>query len=181
MSRDAHIYKMSFSYAPADAPENWKIACYPGLSIEECMEELEKIKKLWHIVQAGILCPGGHAHGIRQSQPQRIEQKKRGRAEHMGQEISNPDSQYGDNAGYGASQARFEKPKKIQRLPERCAQSGLGGMADGSPDWYVRPWPDEPEDVPRVAEGVPNRTARIKAIGNAWVPTQAAEAWRVLK
>ena len=33
-------------------------------------------------------------------------------------------------------------------------------------------WPPEPEGVPRVAQGVPNRVDRLKAIGNMVVPKQ---------
>jgi DNA (cytosine-5)-methyltransferase 1 len=38
-------------------------------------------------------------------------------------------------------------------------------MADGLPDWA-----HEPDDVPRVAAGVKDRAARLKALGNAVVP-----------
>ena len=40
-------------------------------------------------------------------------------------------------------------------------------------------WPPEP-DVGRVADGVPNRVDRLKALGNGQVPAVAAEAWRLL-
>lgn len=38
----------------------------------------------------------------------------------------------------------------------------------------------EPADVPRVAVGVDNRTARLKCIGNGQVPQAAEIAWRIL-
>jgi hypothetical protein len=38
----------------------------------------------------------------------------------------------------------------------------------------------EPDGVPRVATGVPQRVARLKAIGNGQVPATAAIAWRIL-
>ncbi len=40
-------------------------------------------------------------------------------------------------------------------------------------------WPPEP-DVGRVAHGVPARTHRLRLLGNACVPAQAALAWRIL-
>ena len=48
---------------------------------------------------------------------------------------------------------------------ERVAQPGMGGMADG-----VSRWLDEPEGIPRVIGKVPDRTHRLKALGNAVVP-----------
>jgi len=38
----------------------------------------------------------------------------------------------------------------------------------------------EPEGVPRVAVGVPQRVNRLKAIGNGQVPSCAALAWKTL-
>jgi DNA (cytosine-5)-methyltransferase 1 len=40
-------------------------------------------------------------------------------------------------------------------------------------------WNLEP-DVGRVANGIPNRIHRLKGLGNAQVPLQAATAWRLL-
>jgi len=51
------------------------------------------------------------------------------------------------------------------------AQPGLGGMADGFPGWVDGYWDIEP-DIPRVARGIPHRTERLKALGNAVVPQQ---------
>jgi hypothetical protein len=45
----------------------------------------------------------------------------------------------------------------------------------GSASW----WQSEPS-VGRVADGVPARVDRLKAIGNAQVPLCAATAWRIL-
>lgn len=62
----------------------------------------------------------------------------------------------------------------------RPTEPGLGGMADGLADRMDRPWPPEPAGVPRVATGIQNRVARLKAIGNGQVPQCAALAWKVL-
>lgn len=60
--------------------------------------------------------------------------------------------------------ARREKPV--------LAESGLGGMADGLSYLLDGYWRIEP-DVPRIVKGkLPNRAARIKALGNAVVPQQ---------
>lgn len=51
----------------------------------------------------------------------------------------------------------------------RPTQPRMGGMAHGLPDWVD----GEPAGIPRVATGVKNRAARLKALGNAVVPAQA--------
>jgi DNA (cytosine-5)-methyltransferase 1 len=52
---------------------------------------------------------------------------------------------------------------------------------EGQPDQRNRggPWPVEP-DVGRVANGVPARVDRLKAIGNAQVPAVVRVAWHIL-
>lgn len=40
--------------------------------------------------------------------------------------------------------------------------------------------PSSPHHVPRIAANVLHRTARLKALGNAQVPAQAALAWAIL-
>ena len=64
----------------------------------------------------------------------------------------------------------------------RLSQSRLGRMADGLADSLDAPadWLEEPENLPRVAQGIPHRVHRLKAIGNGQVPQAAALAWRVL-
>jgi len=49
-------------------------------------------------------------------------------------------------------------------------------MDYGTPEW----WDQEPEGVPRVANGVKHRVNRLKAIGNGQVPLCAALAWSIL-
>lgn len=41
-------------------------------------------------------------------------------------------------------------------------------------------WDEEPLDVPRTGRGIPNRTARLKAVGNGQVPSCAARAYQIL-
>ena len=53
-------------------------------------------------------------------------------------------------------------------------QPGLGGVADGFPaqmDGHSL-WAKEPADIPRLTEDVPNRSKRMKTLGNAVSPPQ---------
>jgi hypothetical protein len=60
---------------------------------------------------------------------------------------------------------------------EPLPQSAVNEWADKvrSGEW----WANEP-DIPRVAQGVPNRTHRLKAIGNGQVSPVVAMAWQLL-
>jgi DNA (cytosine-5)-methyltransferase 1 len=73
------------------------------------------------------------------------------------------------------------------RRERRLAQPGVGGNADGLPCGLdTHRWPagrgeaQHEGEPPRTAAGVPQRAARLKALGNAVVPQVAALAWRVL-
>jgi DNA (cytosine-5)-methyltransferase 1 len=50
---------------------------------------------------------------------------------------------------------------------KRLAESGMGGIADGVSAWLDGSWE---RGIARVASGVPDRVARLKALGNAVVP-----------
>ena len=54
------------------------------------------------------------------------------------------------------------------------SQPGLGRVADGFPaqmDGHSL-WAKEPADIPRLTEEVPNRSKRMKTLGNAVSPPQ---------
>ena len=63
-----------------------------------------------------------------------------------------------------------------QRRGGRATQSCLGRVLDGLPAGLHGHWPAAPGqpqhdwEPPRLARGIPNRTARLKALGNAVVP-----------
>jgi len=56
------------------------------------------------------------------------------------------------------------------------SQPSVGGVADGLSTWL-----DEPRDIPRVATGVKQRTARLKGLGNAIVPQIAMQIGLTIK
>lgn len=68
----------------------------------------------------------------------------------------------------------------------RQAESVVGGMADGISHWLDdcrngTLWTPDEKGLARIAVDVPNRAARLKAIGNAQVPLCAAVAFVTLK
>lgn len=76
----------------------------------------------------------------------------------------------------GGSGTQEQEP---QRSVRRTAESVLGGMADGFPNWMdgdldfiINHYWDEEPDIPRIATGVEHRVDRIKCLGNAVVPQQ---------
>lgn len=67
-----------------------------------------------------------------------------------------------------------------ERAGWRLPQSDMGLLAHGLATGLGGPWATEPADVPRVATNIPQRVARLKALGNGWVPLCAAVAWTLL-
>lgn len=63
---------------------------------------------------------------------------------------------------------------KDEELNRIGAADYAGGASGEQAGWSVEP------NVGRVVDGVPARVDRIKALGNAQVPLQAAVAWKIL-
>jgi DNA (cytosine-5)-methyltransferase 1 len=71
--------------------------------------------------------------------------------------------------------------ESTERRRGRLVEPGLGGMAPGSADWLDgRIWWGRELDIPRVAKGVKNRSARLRALGNCVVPAQAYPIFRAI-
>ena len=72
--------------------------------------------------------------------------------------------------------ARGHSDEGLQGNRQWKPQSKLGGMADG-----LSRWVDEPRDIPRVSQGVPNRVQRLKGLGNAILPQIAMRIGQTIK
>lgn len=81
----------------------------------------------------------------------------------------------------GQDQQRPEQhPDAVQTLPRLLAHAGeANGECCGGQDASGTWWEVEPR-IGRVADGVPARVHRLKALGNAQCPLQAATAWCLL-
>lgn len=55
----------------------------------------------------------------------------------------------------------------------------IAGICDSAQSSIISRWPPEPAVV-RVVHGVPFAVDRVRCLGNAVVPAQAAHAWRIL-
>ena len=65
-------------------------------------------------------------------------------------------------------------PHNTHHIGKALPQPGLGRVADGFPaqmDGHSL-WAEEPSDIPRLTEDVPNRSKRMKTLGNAVSPPQ---------
>ena len=166
--------------APHKRDRWWMLASLANASggrlSEPCEREMEQPRR------AEVVCSGldSHSNRERQLQPQGIKQDERGRSGDLCADVA--------DANPPRFQELLSSPVPGGPRPSLwCLDAGrregpikpdMGLLADElAPhvDW----WSEEP-DVGRVAEGIPNRGARLKMLGNGQVPLQAATAWKLL-
>ena len=93
-------------------------------------------------------------------------------------------SEHAEQTRVGRGRDAPDPPAPPQRVE---TQPGLGGVADGVPGGLdAHRWPagrgeaQHGWEAPRIAKDTPHSRPRLKALGNAVVPQQAAFAWRTL-
>jgi DNA (cytosine-5)-methyltransferase 1 len=95
--------------------------------------------------------------------PKTSELPRRENVSHASRELRYRDGSPRD----GSPRDGSAKPSNNYR---RSAQSRLGRVVDGLSSGLDGYWPAEPQDIPRTAKGIVNRTQRLKALGNSVVP-----------
>lgn len=99
-----------------------------------------------------------------------------------GKEVSEKELRGVWNSGAASSPPRGRQPQEHEpEEPEEPADA-LYLVPSVYPSYGRQAWVEGAWEatVPRVATGVPNRVARLKAIGNGQVPAAAALAWTLL-
>ena len=79
-----------------------------------------------------------------------------------------------DGKAWTARLSHVVYPHDPHHAGKALPQPGLGRVADGFPaqmDGHFL-WAEEPADIPRLTEDVPNRSKRMKTLGNAVSPPQ---------
>ena len=84
------------------------------------------------------------------------------------------------------SEGASTQPKDVpnsdsKRRCSRNAVPGMGNLANGLPPKLDGYWNQEPEGIPRVATGVPDRAKRLMGLGNTIVPQVAYELFKAIK
>lgn len=68
--------------------------------------------------------------------------------------------------------------RQVERFRQRKDRSFKTGQPNTWSDYRTRTWWKSEPGLGRVADGVANRSNRLKALGNGWVPGVAYEFWR---
>jgi len=118
------------------------------------------------------------------SKHERRSRHKEGLSARSGEDVPNTDGRLGETQHQRSvlgkqnteGSARGHSDEGLQGNRQWKPQSKLGGMADG-----LSRWVDEPRDIPRVSQGVPNRVQRLKGLGNAIVPQIAMRIGQTIK
>lgn len=119
-----------------------------------------------------------HSNSERELQPE-------GCVKDIGGRVSNG-SEEADSSTYSNSQRcqkqRLTLPESkelggIERCSRRSSESRMGRVVDGLSPWMDRYWD---WGIPKVAKGIPNRVARLKALGNAVVPAQVIPIFKAI-
>jgi DNA (cytosine-5)-methyltransferase 1 len=94
-------------------------------------------------------------------------QSRRNAVDTSSEDLADTSSEQSDSQNYGQEQREVSEPKQIK----------LGGRSSGL--LWPSNWEFEP-DVGRVADGIPGRAHRLKALGNAIVPQIAEEIGKAI-
>jgi DNA (cytosine-5)-methyltransferase 1 len=134
---------------------------------------------------SAVVARDGEARAVADADGQGLEGWRRG--------VVRKDADKGASGTRGASLADAQREGESQSERGVSHERGWAGdrgqsLADSDREsarrlaesWQVADWWSVEPDVGRVAHGVPARMDRLRCLGNAVVPAQAAFAWRVL-
>ena len=103
-----------------------------------------------------------------------------------GSNVADPDVMHREQCRSLGRMGREGEPDQGDGRGQGPTQSGMGRNFDGPPAglagyrWPAGPGPQHPWEPPRIATGVKDRVAKLKALGNAVVPAQAYPIFRAI-
>jgi DNA (cytosine-5)-methyltransferase 1 len=103
-----------------------------------------------------------------------------------GSNVADPDVMHREQCRSLGRMGREGEPDQGDGRGQGPTQPRLGDFADGLPAglagyrWPAGPGPQHPWEPPRIATGVRDRVAKLKALGNAVVPAQAYPIFRAI-